>query len=104
MSDKNYGEMSDLEVNKAVAVNIAFSSENHREGFAVDYCNSWAAAGPIIEEKEISIVFDSDFFAEPPCQWCKTSTPCGEEYYGDRDKPLRAAMIVFLMMQDEKSP
>jgi len=57
-----------------------------------DPCNSWADAGPIIEQNRISIV-------EQAQDWCAE----GRGIYPIPDKnPRRAAMIVFLMMQEQK--
>lgn len=65
-----------------------------------DYCNNPADAWPIIVSKKICIAFD--VFAEPDDGGGWVASPA---YYieGERirhDNPLRAAMIVFLMMQD----
>ncbi|BET42747.1 phage protein NinX family protein [Atlantibacter hermannii] len=65
-----------------------------------DYCNNPADAWPIIASKKICIAFD--VFAEPDDGGGWVASPA---YYieGERirhDNPLRAAMIVYLMMQD----
>lgn len=65
-----------------------------------DFCNNPADAWPIIVSKKICIAFD--VFAEPDDGGGWVASPA---YYveGERirhDNPLRAAMIVFLMMQD----
>lgn len=59
-----------------------------------DYCNSWADAGPIIEARRIHLnpLYASD--------WCAT-TEC-DSFREINKNPLRAAMIVFLMMQESK--
>jgi len=59
-----------------------------------DYCGSWADAGPIIQEEKI----DLTFMDIENC-WCAGKvTP---EVFIDctNHNPLRAAMIVFLMMK-----
>lgn len=66
-------------------------------------CNSWADAGPIIAKNKISLDFDADGYEPPQNAWCKTSTPCGQVYYGGESEPLRAAMIVFLMMKEPEN-
>lgn len=53
-------------------------------------CNSWSDAGPIIEQKKISLEFVG--------MW-RASTYEGIEREAN-ENPLRAAMIVFLMMQE----
>ena len=66
----------------------------------VDYCNRIEDAWPIIEENNISLILDN------PTTPCATSnardlfnddTEVGVSY----GKPLRAAMIVFLKMQEK---
>lgn len=106
---KNYAEMSDLEINKAVAeilypgkeFTAAYSFgfplgpqvqwiQGYGEFLRKDYCNSWADAGPVILENRISIVEQAE-------DWCAE----GRGIYPVPDiNPLRAAMIVFLMMHD----
>jgi hypothetical protein len=119
----NYSEMSDFEINKAVGEIVLEGKWACKPGCAgnqssswhygsVDtfvtpypalpsYCNSWADAGPIIATNKISLDFDEDGFEPPQNAWCKASSPCGEVYYGSENEPLRAAMIVFLMMQEK---
>ncbi|EMC7876540.1 DUF2591 family protein [Enterobacter roggenkampii] len=57
-----------------------------------DYCNDWSAAGPIIVDNRIGINHVNG-------SWRAQSVKTGWEEFSD-DNPLRAAMIVFLMMQD----
>lgn len=117
----NYSEMTGFEINKAVAEVIypgkeftaAYSFgfplgpqvqwiQGYGEFLRKDYCNSWADAGPIIAENKISLDFDADGYEPTRYAWCKASSPCGHVYYGGESQPLRAAMIVFLMMQEKK--
>lgn len=57
-----------------------------------DYIGSWGNAGPIIEENRITFTSLLDFSA-----WDAISPFAGLEF---RDSnPLRAAMVVFLMMK-----
>ncbi len=71
-----------------------------------DPCNSWADAGTIIAEQQISIIFDADSNIDPPAHWvlCRNVDSNGRvsEHYGQPTAPCRSAMIVFLMMQDKK--
>lgn len=117
----NYAEMTDFEINKAVAIARGYAEENCDFGWtgkpdvgvewneqtgyptkSFNYCNSWADAGPIIESKGISIVkFEGDhWIADGKAYWVD-----GVEWniggVGNK-KPLRAAMIIFLMMQESK--
>lgn len=67
-----------------------------------DPCNSWADAGPIIEKHLICLA--ADVFAEPQDGGRWVAQPAygwGSERVRS-DNPLRAAMIVFLMMQESK--
>lgn len=95
-----YSEMTDFEINKAVA--SACLDEWYDNGIWVvrcddedrnifNPCNSWADAGPIIEQKRISLEFVG--------MW-RASTYEGIEREAN-ENPLRAAMIVFLMMQEK---
>lgn len=119
----NYSEMTDLEINKAVAGFIypgkeftaAYSFgfplgpqvqwiQGYGEFLRKDYCNSWGDAGPIIAKHQICIIFDADSIIDPPSHWvmCRHVSVNGDvtDYYDQPDRPLRAAMIVFLMMQE----
>lgn len=91
----NYEEKSDNELNMMVA--------DLRGGYAgnVDYCNNPSDAWPIIVESGISLL-DPEMCGATP-DWC---TMKFIPSYGARNvevynkNPLRAAMIVFLMMQE----
>ena len=117
----NYSEMSDADINRMLAFVVypgdqAISPYDHRPDAQVfhkngldtfkDYCNSWADAGPIIAEQQISIIFDADSNIDPPAHWvlCRHVDNNGRvsEHYGQPTAPLRSAMIVFLMMQESK--
>lgn len=119
----NYTEMSDFEINKAVAVALGGKATTDNMGMAIydmgdnpplvvsqfmhskgDFlpCNSWADAGQIIEKNGISITkFDHGMWlASSDAYWVD-----GDEWQigGEASQnPLRAAMIVFLMMQESK--
>lgn len=108
----NYSEMSDFEINKAVAEIIypgkeftaAYSFgfplgpqvqwiQGYGEFLRKDYCNSWADAGPIIEKNKIDLVS----YAEG---W-HALNDAKDDLHSDSN-PRRAAMVVFLMMQEAK--
>ena len=111
-----YEEMSDFEVNTAVvkALRLPFKSEfcnvfldhGFDEGACVytrvDYCNNPNDAWPIIVDNEISLVKDKevDWWSARSgvVEWSYESM--GHDFYFDDDNPLRAAMIVFLMMKE----
>ncbi|MDQ7883700.1 phage protein NinX family protein [Atlantibacter hermannii] len=98
----DYSKLSDFEINSAVSMVVRSQAENPESKYVVinDFCNNPADAWPIIVSKKICIAFD--VFAEPDDGGGWVASPA---YYieGERirhDNPLRAAMIVFLMMQD----
>ena len=122
---KNYSEMSDFEINKAVALAVGYQLSSDFQSLLDEFspgcvniiiegsqstfnpCNSWADAGTIIKNNNISLVNAGD-------EWIAATRDVGMEgYLGDEhlclygcgelvyDKnPIRAAMIVFLMMQE----
>ncbi|EPW5280670.1 phage protein NinX family protein [Yersinia enterocolitica] len=114
---KDYSAMSDFEINKAVA-DIAMNGTWHLEpshpnnttggwlygsnGIQTypmpDYCKNPADAWPIITGNEISIIFN---WNEYGLHAALSELP--GVYLETRDNPLRAAMIVFLMMKDSES-
>lgn len=88
----NYQEMSDEQIECAVSDALDIPRGDK-------WCSDWAVTGPLIREKKISIIFDGDGYEPQRNAWCLCSTPCGQVYYGGENYPLRAAMIVFLMMK-----
>ena len=129
---KDYSKMSDFEINKWIAIELApdgyiginestrsdsevvITTENGEgctKNSYVDYCNNPSDAWPIIVENSISIVsYGVEFSAE--YGWsafyggvCVTYDNEIESIFEIKcsDKnPLRAAMIVYLMMKDEE--
>lgn len=98
-----YSEMTDLEINKAVA--SACLDEWYDNGICVvrcgdedrnifNPCNSWADAGPIIEKSRMSLT--------PYAGGWHVFNDDAEKIYTD-ENPLRAAMIIFLMMQESNN-
>lgn len=111
----DYSQLSDQEINMQVAKIIYPSLEviesksrppsaclvgNHPHSW-VDYCNNAADAWPIIESKLICLA--ADVFAEPHDggKWVAQSAYGWEKERVRSNNPLRAAMIVFLKMQDD---
>lgn len=109
----NYSEMSDFEINGMIADSTQkFGDYTQARGLTFiheygepvgefgalclgwkefDPCNSWADAGPIIQKYRITLDADLDiWFARD------------ENNVHTDENPLRAAMIVFLMMQEKK--
>ena len=111
---KDYSNMSDFEINKWIAVELApdgyiginksprsdsevvVTTENGEgctKNSYVDYCNNPSDAWPIIQRNHINIGWagDEDWFAR---------TVHTAKVFDVN--PLRAAMIVYLMMKDEE--
>lgn len=100
----NYNQMTDFEINSRVALLQGYDTnvrQHFREaGLAtvkttegmLNFCSSWTDAGPIIEKCMISLEFVG--------MW-RASNWEGVEREVD-DNPLRAAMIVFLMIMEGK--
>lgn len=132
----NYSEMSDFEINCAVARALGMahafffskseddfcegiepnqrgpiwqSKEYLVNGYRVSNgncfnpCNSWADAGPIIEKQRITIAYDGEEKSDHPCAWVNVSSIDNLHAikYQHTEKTLRAAMIIFLMMQEK---
>lgn len=115
---KDYASMSDFEINKRVA-DIAMNGtwhvkpshpDNDTGGWLYgsngiqtyelpDYCNNPADAWPIITENRIGIIPAPD-----AGKWKSAHREVGEDdtpyHFTQSDNPLRAAMIVFLMMKE----
>lgn len=104
----NYEEMSDFELNQAVTCELfdchewsvnkegtfyhcGFDGSGYFIQTVADYCNNPSDAWPIIMGSKIDIQHRNGF-----------NIPCAkncEHMHADKN-PLRAAMIVFLMMQE----
>lgn len=111
----NFSELSDFEINKAVAENLNRSREDGSElekMFAIslldsagsgrfDPCNNPGDAWPIIVESRIDIEFCEDDGNVTASFFCHAK----RDFLGwhNCENPLRAAMIVYLMMQGESA-
>ena len=105
---KDYSKMSDFEINKAVAtalgmdVSGATEENNIMYGYVDDYCNNPSDAWPIIHGNDIMLNPNcadelwkaEQGFREKPSGFYSAATAYS-------NNPLRAAMIVYLMMKDE---
>lgn len=105
--------MTDFEINKAVAIAEGHSCYYGDGSFTnglmgrkvtvkgngvvgcMDFCNSWADAGPIIERERITITS-----ALKRDWWDAIDISANIEVR--HENPLRAAMIVLLMMREAK--
>ena len=108
---KGYSKMSDFEINKAVAARIGVEVQEWNGKIfggverkidnvtsvagVIDYCNNPSDAWPIINIERIGV-----YPSEGPdfMPWI-----AAKNAFSVTDKnPLRAAMIVYLMMKDEE--
>ncbi|MFP2377774.1 phage protein NinX family protein [Enterobacter ludwigii] len=116
----DYSQLSDFEINRLVARAIDGLHGDDRTAcdcylsadigsaikipdgdigwITLDYCNNAADAWPIIVDNKINIRFGAEGMA-CEAQFIQYGHESVEFYHGN---PLRAAMIVFLMMQDAK--
>lgn len=125
----DYSKLSDFDINKRIADIVMNGTwhvrpshpDNNTGGWLYgsngiqtydlpDYCNNPADAWPIVVENKISLVWIAE-----TSRWCASHGGNAErEYWGwdecpdvyhESINPLRAAMIVFLMMQEsDQSP
>lgn len=108
----DYTQLSDAELNLEVAKimyagDVVYTPYKHRDdaevfhknglSTMVAYCNFWKDAGPIIENNQISL--DSIYEGGP--RWLSFAGEDGQ-FRHVNSNPLRASMIVFLMMQENK--
>ncbi|WP_278811115.1 phage protein NinX family protein [Obesumbacterium proteus] len=119
----DYSKMSDFEINKLVAIQLGMKPFCETTGWqgltsepyvdvivrgagrmgAFNPCNNPSDAWPIIASSRISIEFDGDGSTEPQSVWCNVTNfqrTCGIKY---QKTPLRAAMIVYLMMKGSEN-
>lgn len=95
----DYSKLSDFEINEAVSMALVSQSKNPEAKYVAigHYCNSWADAGPIIQEHGICIGYDGiSWDASCPFRDINPVSDWKEHPY----RPLRMAMIVFLMMNE----
>lgn len=102
---KDYSAMSDFEINKAVDDILHPPKPRHVKAYNSNYCNNPADAWPIIISNRISLMFDASTEEGNEAEWCLASSPCDQIIvdHVTPDKMLRAAMIVFLQMMEQKS-
>ena len=120
MTAMNYETASDFEINKAVAEALGaipdrailqelppsqavhLTTEGRLNGWELDYCNNPSDAWPIIVENKITTEWA--FTANDVITWRAEITNQGQpgafkEFEAFTANPLRAAMIVFLMLK-----
>ena len=115
---KNYKEMSDFEINKAVFFlsgidyedvivspqKVTGSSIQYGDGanwYEFDPCNNPSDAWPIIVKNNIAIEPEATAFIDKPTgNWIATDFNI---HFQHKDKnPLRSVMVVFLMMKEKE--
>ncbi|MBE8915118.1 DUF2591 family protein [Enterobacter kobei] len=94
----DYSQLSDFEINSAVSMALLDKSANPSARYVAigNYCNNPADAWPIIVGRKINIRFGAEGMA-CEAQFMQYGHESVECYHAN---PLRAAMIVFLQMQD----
>lgn len=91
--------MSDHEINVKVGTAIGFVAKLMAVNKQTDYCNNPADAWPIIKDNMISLcAYKRENSGMKKVSWWEADNFC--KHITRDDNPLRAAMIVFLMMQD----
>ena len=101
---KDYSKMSDFEINKAVStalgidVSGATEENNIMYGYVPDICNNPSDAWPVILESRISLRPDDMYEEAPHSGYWRADNEAGNHCH--HENPLRAAMIVYLMMKD----
>ncbi|WP_374063506.1 phage protein NinX family protein [Klebsiella quasipneumoniae subsp. similipneumoniae] len=98
----DYSKMSDFEINWKVAFHIGLRTVEKAESGDFNPCNNVSDAWPIIVSNKISLYAFKEEAADRRGAWgaegCEITSP-----FHFNDNPLRAAMTVFLMMQDARN-
>ncbi|QMA48716.1 DUF2591 family protein [Citrobacter freundii] len=94
----DYSKLSDFEINSAVSMALLDKSANPSARYVAigDYCNNPADAWPILLENHIAVV---PYRHTLPQAW-PTAFGMASKFTTEHANPLRAGMIVFLMMQE----
>lgn len=110
----DYSKLSDFEVNKKVALEMGYpvrGKQNFADdglspvmlepgyGGPFDPCKNPEQAWPIIVENRISISAEAEYEGN---QWMAYCVDSNDDIHELNINPLRAAMIVFLMMQEKR--
>jgi len=94
----NYSEMTTFEINEKVSMLMAAKSDC-RYVVIEDYCNSWADAGPIIQENGIVVAC---YQRMEPQAWPAMEGTISASHSRNKN-PLRAAMECFLKMKEAEN-
>lgn len=103
----DYSKKSNYEISCEVGRMISFADYLLARNEQKNYCDSWADAGPIISNNKISLHAPSitkTWMAE----FAGSDDDVNDGFHVDyfehhHENPLRAAMIVFLMMKDSEN-
>ena len=117
MKNYNYTEWSNSDINRAVTCEVyncfGWALSESGDSFfhcgadgsgyyvqqIIDYCNSWADAGPVILDNHIVLTPCMGKNEGDATGYFEHENPITIEF-SSNDQALRAAMIVFLMMKD----
>ena len=91
-----YSVLEDSDINKLVYLKVKPEREAHKDCSVKDYCNNPSDAWPIILENKISVVN----YCGAKNDWYAVNHDFSIESM-TTENPLRAAMIVYLMMEEE---
>ena len=113
---KDYSKMSDFEINKAVAACLGAEVQEWNGKIfggverkidnvtsvigVIDYCNNTSDAWPVVLGNRISLRPDDMYEEAPHGGYWRADNEAGHHCH--HENPLRAAMIVYLMMKDEE--
>jgi len=97
----DYSKMSDAEVNWNVAYHIGLKTVERAESGEFDPCNNPSDAWPIILNNLISMVWDCA--EDSSAEWWNAVAQFDECSIQYQSNPLRAAMIVYLMMKESEN-
>ena len=115
-----YEAMSDFDINKAVTEVLGFipekssvqrflhsssvhiTTECRLNGWKLDYCDRWEDAGPVIHAYDIGLEpkFNGGWEAYKVDIWDFDEEGYTKDFWWTDKNPRRAAMIVFLNMQE----
>lgn len=113
---KDYASMTDFELNLILAKKILDWDDivtKPREGWQTavswadgynwydfDACHDWDVVGPLLVEHNISLTIKNRYFSNR--SWVATEVTSNvEPKTSEHPNPLRAVIIVFLMMEEE---
>ena len=97
----DYSKMSDFEINWKVAFHIGLRTVEKAESGDFNPCNNPADAWPIIADNGISL--ECIIVNRHEKTWRSQFKTAYVKHRVNHKNPLRAAMIVFLLMQESKN-